>query len=241
MFSELEHLLYISLQVTLGSSYIQACKSIGFFMYLVYIYIYIYIYGFFPLDRNSNRRLPSLEIQSRHYIYIYAFSRHFYPKRLTVQSGHNFFCQYACSLGIEPTTFCAANAMLYHWDTGTHYNIDSTSVQITFRIPLSKSRSWGVPLCRNVHLGRIWVSPSGTPLPSFGPQNRPKPPHPPYGAPDIYIHIHTQNALHKYWNSKDKIALFAVDSESLKWVVLKRIPSRFTLTSAWNISILLAH
>ncbi len=29
------------------------------------------------------------------------------------------FCHYACSLGIEPTTFCAANAMLYHWATGT--------------------------------------------------------------------------------------------------------------------------
>ncbi len=30
-----------------------------------------------------------------------------------------FFCQYVCSLGIEPTTFCAANTMLYHWATGT--------------------------------------------------------------------------------------------------------------------------
>ncbi len=30
-----------------------------------------------------------------------------------------FFCQYVCSLGIEPTTFCAANAMLYHWATRT--------------------------------------------------------------------------------------------------------------------------
>ncbi len=29
------------------------------------------------------------------------------------------FCQYVCSLGIEPTTFCAANAMLYNWATGT--------------------------------------------------------------------------------------------------------------------------
>ncbi len=29
------------------------------------------------------------------------------------------FCQYVCSLGFEPTTFCAANAMLYHWATGT--------------------------------------------------------------------------------------------------------------------------
>ncbi len=25
-----------------------------------------------------------------------------------------FFCQYVCSQEIEPTTFCVANAMLYH-------------------------------------------------------------------------------------------------------------------------------
>ncbi len=29
------------------------------------------------------------------------------------------FNQYVCFLGIEPTTFCAANTMLYHWATGT--------------------------------------------------------------------------------------------------------------------------
>ncbi len=29
------------------------------------------------------------------------------------------FYQYVCSLGIEPMTFCTANAMLYHWATGT--------------------------------------------------------------------------------------------------------------------------
>ncbi len=29
------------------------------------------------------------------------------------------FCHYVRSLGIEPTTVCAANAMLYHWATGT--------------------------------------------------------------------------------------------------------------------------
>ncbi len=28
--------------------------------------------------------------------------------------------QYVCSLGIEPTTFCAADAMLYHWATLEH-------------------------------------------------------------------------------------------------------------------------
>ncbi len=50
-------------------------------------------------------------------IYIYAFSRRFYPKRLIVHSGYTFlFYQYVCSLGIEPT----ANEMLYHWATGAN-------------------------------------------------------------------------------------------------------------------------
>ncbi len=39
------------------------------------------------------------------YIYVYAFSRRFYPKRLTVHSVYTYFCHYMCSLGIEPTTF----------------------------------------------------------------------------------------------------------------------------------------
>ncbi len=33
--------------------------------------------------------------------YIYAFSRRFYPKQFRL----HIFCQYVCSLGIEPTTF----------------------------------------------------------------------------------------------------------------------------------------
>ncbi len=32
-----------------------------------------------------------------------------------------FFFVCVCSLGIEPTTFCAANAMLYHWATETQF------------------------------------------------------------------------------------------------------------------------
>ncbi len=53
------------------------------------------------------------------YIYIYAFSRCFYPKRLTVHSGYTFFCQYMCSLGIEPTTFALPAQCSNHWATGT--------------------------------------------------------------------------------------------------------------------------
>ncbi len=45
-------------------------------------------------------------------IYIYAFSRRFYPKRLTVHSGYTHFVSMCVYLGIEPTTLCAANAML---------------------------------------------------------------------------------------------------------------------------------
>ncbi len=51
--------------------------------------------------------------------FFYIYIRRFYPKRLTVHSGYTFFFyQHICSLGIEPTTFCAANTMLYHWATG---------------------------------------------------------------------------------------------------------------------------
>ncbi len=35
-----------------------------------------------------------------------------------VHSDYTLFYEYVYSLGIEPTTFCAANAMLYHWATG---------------------------------------------------------------------------------------------------------------------------
>ncbi len=67
---------------------------------------------------------PDLWLTTFHFhfpfsISIYAFSRRFYPKWLTVHSGYTFFFQYVCSLGIEPTTFCTANTMLYHWATGT--------------------------------------------------------------------------------------------------------------------------
>ncbi len=53
-------------------------------------------------------------------VYIYAFNRRFYPKRLTIAFRLYIFNQYVCSLGIEPTTFCAANTMLYHWATQEH-------------------------------------------------------------------------------------------------------------------------
>ncbi len=50
-------------------------------------------------------------------IYIYALADAFIQSDLQcIQAIHYylFFYQYVCSLGIEPKTFCAANAMLYH-------------------------------------------------------------------------------------------------------------------------------
>ncbi len=43
-----------------------------------------------------------------------------------IQAIH--LCQYVHSLGIEPTTFCAANPMLYHWSTGTHIQQKETQM-----------------------------------------------------------------------------------------------------------------
>ncbi len=46
------------------------------------------------------------------YIYIYAFSRRFYPKRLTVHSGYTFVLLVYVFPGNRTHNLCAANAML---------------------------------------------------------------------------------------------------------------------------------
>ncbi len=63
--------------------------------------------------------------------YIYAFSRHFYPKRLSEIRLYFFYFIFIsmCSVRIEPTTFCPANAMLCH-----HLAILSKTLLIDFRI-----------------------------------------------------------------------------------------------------------
>ncbi len=50
-------------------------------------------------------------------IYIYAFSRRFYPKRLTVHSGKTFFCQYVCSLGYR----CYRLNIRNYWPSDSHF------------------------------------------------------------------------------------------------------------------------
>ncbi len=53
------------------------------------------------------------------YIYIYAFSRRFYPKRLTVHSSYSFtFYQLLLSLGIEPMILALLAPCSTIWATG---------------------------------------------------------------------------------------------------------------------------
>ncbi len=85
------------------------------------------------MDLNA-QRFPTDTIffnTSNFCIYIYAFSRRFYPKRLTIAFMLYIFHQYVCSLGIEPTTFCAANAMLHHWATQEHHTTEPNEPQLS--------------------------------------------------------------------------------------------------------------
>ncbi len=68
-----------------------------------------FVFRYFTINReNENKLYCQVCLHIRGICYSDRNMNTFYPKRLTVHSG------YACSLGIEPTTFCAANAMLYH-------------------------------------------------------------------------------------------------------------------------------
>ncbi len=54
----------------------------------------------------------------------------FIQSDLQLHSGYIFFYQFVCSLGIEPTTFCTADTMFYHWATQEHNPILSYSIYI---------------------------------------------------------------------------------------------------------------
>ncbi len=72
---------------------------------------------------NSQRSSKTPILFNTNYIYIYAFSGRFYPKRLTVHSGYTFFLSVHVFPGIRTHNLCAANTMLYHWATRTQIMI----------------------------------------------------------------------------------------------------------------------
>ncbi len=61
----------------------------------------------------------------------------FYPKRLT---GYTFFCQYVCSLGIEPTTFALLTQCSNHWATGTQSSLQLVMDMTMFSIGSARNR-----------------------------------------------------------------------------------------------------
>ncbi len=93
------------------------------------------------------------------YIYIYAFSRRFYPKWLTVHSGYNIFLSVHVFPGNRIHNLCAANAMLYHWATGTllksWFIITTLSDKINIHLTYTKKRLYAVVLatvlCHSAH------------------------------------------------------------------------------------------
>ncbi len=58
---------------------------------------------------NQETGLNSLTLMTNIFIYIYAFSRRFYPKRLT---GYTFVLSVCVFPGNQTLNLCAANAML---------------------------------------------------------------------------------------------------------------------------------
>ncbi len=81
---------------------------------------YLAAFDFLVEGALDCRMVSTTSVERPDYIYIYAFSRRFYPKRLTVHSDYTFFVSmYMCSLGIEPTTFALLMQCSNHWATET--------------------------------------------------------------------------------------------------------------------------
>ncbi len=81
--------------------------------------------NFIQHGREWQKREENVEL-SRYFTFTFTFMHladAFIQSDLQCIQAIHFFYHYVCSLGIEPTTFCAANAMLYHWATGTLFSL----------------------------------------------------------------------------------------------------------------------
>ncbi len=79
----------------------------------------------------------TLRVYSIIYIYIYAFSRRFYPKRLTLHSSDSFYILSALAFpGNRTHDLGVANAMLYQlsYRKAINYNNDQKSVFIAVKV-----------------------------------------------------------------------------------------------------------
>ncbi len=98
------------------------------------------------------------------YIYIYAYSRRFYPKRIIVHSCYTYFCQYMCSMGIEPTTFALLTQCSNHWATGTTFKgvtfkfLSSCHILLQFSMVTIENKLWQCEKCwRCLNTFFVWL------------------------------------------------------------------------------------
>ncbi len=92
-------------------------------------------------SRGSSIPCYGIHLPTPHtYIYIYAFSRRFYPKRLTLHSSYSFtFYQLLLSLGIEPMILALLAPCSTIWATGK-----PSSVQMPLPSGLPRAQSISV-------------------------------------------------------------------------------------------------
>ncbi len=98
-------------------------------------------------------------------------SRHFYPKRLTaIQVIHVLpVCVFH---GNEPTTFCAPNAMFYHWAREHFFHLFPSVMKCNFCITKLKNILLCIPrlskpLSLSLTLGETTLSKTESPHPEF--------------------------------------------------------------------------
>ncbi len=104
--------------------YLYIQLSISIFLFLIYLFYFLIL--LFTICVFCSVAVILLHCGSfwNENKFTFTFMRHFYPKRLTVHSGYTFFLSVCVFPGNwTHDLFCAANAMLYHWATGTLFQI----------------------------------------------------------------------------------------------------------------------
>ncbi len=101
-----------------------------------------------PQTSNFPRSCKFCQVAKSSVIYTFTFTfMHltdtFIQSDLQCIQAIHLFHQYVCSLGIEPTTFCAANTMLYYWATGTLLMHILYVLFMSLCVPVLRKRSTG--------------------------------------------------------------------------------------------------
>ncbi len=92
------------LLLVMFGSYMEIFVLIG-----MHIFMYTHMHKYVTLDHKTSHMGKFFKLIIIRHLKVFWISGIWGCKK------YIHFCQYVCSLGIEPTTFCAANTMFYHW------------------------------------------------------------------------------------------------------------------------------